>query len=308
MAMAGLSNENALWMGDIEPFMDEQYILNAYKAMGEDAVRVKFVKDKKTGGRAFFCFVIFRDKAQASRVLQVLNGKSLPQNAAKRFKLNFAQYGRDSYASPEFSLYVGELTPDVTDIMLLGFFAKKYQAVKEAKVVTDSHGKSRGYGFVRFHNEHEQSMAQAQMNGAKGLGGKPIRVSKATPKIARQIDRAFQNASNTIAVKTTSNPAFNRPNPPVTYTSDFDYPGFYSHWNRYNHCYYSQTTAPLNGAGDASKLTDDDMLEDPTLTIDVDRMNMEYIDQSEEFYLAVEDSRWFAIDSITTTYDDVCKA
>ena len=29
--------------------MDEQYILNAYKAMGEDAVRVKFVKDKKTG-------------------------------------------------------------------------------------------------------------------------------------------------------------------------------------------------------------------------------------------------------------------
>ena len=46
---------------------------------------------------------------------------------------------------------------------------------------------------------------------------------------------------------------------------------------------------------------------DPTLTVDIDRMNMEFIDKSEEFYLAVEDSRWFAIDNITTTYDDICK-
>ena len=51
-------------------------------------------------------------------------------------------------------------------------------------VVTDSQGKSRGYGFVRFFNEHEQSQAQQQLNGARGLGTKPIRVSKATPKIA----------------------------------------------------------------------------------------------------------------------------
>ncbi len=39
-------------------------------------------------GRAPFCFVIFRDKAQASRVLQVLNGKQLPQNAAVSCRRN----------------------------------------------------------------------------------------------------------------------------------------------------------------------------------------------------------------------------
>ena len=36
-------------------------------------------------------------------------------------------------SSPEFSLYVGELTVEVTDTMLLNFFAIKFPAVKEAK-------------------------------------------------------------------------------------------------------------------------------------------------------------------------------
>ena len=47
---------------------------------------------------------------------------------------------------------------------------------------------------------------------------------------------------------------------------------------------------------------------DPTLTIDTDKVNKEFMDQSEEFYLAVENSRWFGIDSNTSTYDDVCKS
>lgn len=40
----------------------------------------------------------------------------------------------------------------------------------------------RGYGFVRFSNEIEQKKALSEMQGARGLGLKPIRVSVATPK------------------------------------------------------------------------------------------------------------------------------
>lgn len=39
-----------------------------------------------------------------------------------------------------------------------------------------------GYGFVRFGDEHEAEMACMEMTGKIGLGGKPIRVNKATPK------------------------------------------------------------------------------------------------------------------------------
>eukprot|EP00041_Stephanoeca_diplocostata_P016245 m.319293 g.319293 ORF g.319293 m.319293 type:complete len:51 (-) comp20301_c0_seq6:2446-2598(-) len=38
-----------------------------------------------------------------------------------------------------------------------------------------------GYGFVRFGDEHEAEMACMEMTGKIGLGGKPIRVNKATP-------------------------------------------------------------------------------------------------------------------------------
>jgi len=40
----------------------------------------------------------------------------------------------------------------------------------------------RGYGFVRFSDETEQKRALSEMQGARGLGGKAIRVSVATPK------------------------------------------------------------------------------------------------------------------------------
>ena len=40
----------------------------------------------------------------------------------------------------------------------------------------------RGYGFVRFFDETEYSRALFEMQGAVGLGAKPIRVSTATPK------------------------------------------------------------------------------------------------------------------------------
>ena len=39
-----------------------------------------------------------------------------------------------------------------------------------------------GYGFVRFSDENEMKRALVEMQGASGLGSKPIRVSVATPK------------------------------------------------------------------------------------------------------------------------------
>lgn len=44
--------------------------------------------------------------------------------------------------------------------------------MKTAKIVTDNHGESRGYGFVRFYEERDQQDALRIMQGAVGLGGK----------------------------------------------------------------------------------------------------------------------------------------
>ena len=49
------------------------------------------------------------------------------------------------------SLFVGDLAPDVTDIILQEYFRQFYPSVRSAKVITDAAtGRSKGYGFVRF--------------------------------------------------------------------------------------------------------------------------------------------------------------
>lgn len=51
----------------------------------------------------------------------------------------------------EFSIYVGDLDPHVTDQHLFDHFMRKYRSVLNANIITDPQTKrSKRYGFVRF--------------------------------------------------------------------------------------------------------------------------------------------------------------
>ncbi|KNC81829.1 hypothetical protein SARC_05866 [Sphaeroforma arctica JP610] len=86
----------------------------------------------------------------------------------------------------EYSIFVGELTDEVTDGTLLAYFRMSYPNCKTAKVVTGNDGRSKGYGFVRFYDKAEQLDAITRMHGAVGCGGKILRVREATPKNPRR--------------------------------------------------------------------------------------------------------------------------
>ncbi|XP_002734331.1 tRNA selenocysteine 1-associated protein 1-like isoform X2 [Saccoglossus kowalevskii] len=175
-----------LWMGDVEPFWDENFIRGAFSHSGEQPTAVKLMKNKLTGGQARYCFVDFRDSAAAERVMSICNGKPVPNSTPPRmFKLNFAVYGMQAppnFNRKEFSLFVGELSPEVDDYALYNFFSRRYPSIKGAKVIMDNAGMSRGFGFVRFGSEEEQQRALNEMQNASGLGGRSLRVSIATPK------------------------------------------------------------------------------------------------------------------------------
>ncbi|XP_069935071.1 tRNA selenocysteine 1-associated protein 1 isoform X6 [Oryctolagus cuniculus] len=135
---------------------------------------------------AGYCFVEFADLATAEKCLHKINGKPLPgATPAKRFKLNYATYGKQPDNSPEYSLFVGDLTADVDDGMLYEFFVKVYPSCRGGKVVLDQTGVSKGYGFVKFTDELEQKRALTECQGAVGLGSKPVRLSVAIPKASR---------------------------------------------------------------------------------------------------------------------------
>jgi len=138
----------------------------------------------KFSGNAGYCFIDFSSPAAAAKALS-LNGSMIP-NTSRPFKLNWASGGgladRRDERGPEFSIFVGDLGPEVNEYVLVSLFQARFPSCKSAKIMTDPiSGMSRGYGFVRFADEGDQQRALTEMQGVY-CGNRPMRISTATPK------------------------------------------------------------------------------------------------------------------------------
>ncbi|CAG8467653.1 10221_t:CDS:2 [Diversispora eburnea] len=199
-------------MGELEPWMDENYVRQVWYQLGEN-VNVKFIRDKFTGANAGYCFVDFVSNAAAVKALSTVNGSPIP-GINRMFKLNWASGGgltdrnRDD-RGPEFSIFVGDLGPEVTEWMLVSVFQQRYPSCKSAKIMTDPMtGMSRGYGFVRFAEEAEQQRALIEMQGSF-CGNRPMRISTATPKNKAGLQGNFfqpQTQQNTVVLNQYNDP------------------------------------------------------------------------------------------------------
>uniref|UniRef100_UPI00358F7CF6 LOW QUALITY PROTEIN: tRNA selenocysteine 1-associated protein 1-like n=1 Tax=Myxine glutinosa TaxID=7769 RepID=UPI00358F7CF6 len=288
----------SLWMGDLDAYMDETFILNAFSAQGENVASVKIIRNKLTGGPAGYCFVEFADQSCAERCLIRLNGKPLlGANPARRFKLNYATHSRQPDGrivynprpprtqSPEYSIFVGDLTPEVDNNQLYDFFVRKYPSCMSGKVITDPNGVSRGYGFVRFAEENEQKKALGEMQGATGLGSRPVKISLATPKNSRPRPEYSQGQSFSYGQYYPSYPNY------YTQWGHDQYTGSYS----YSMPQYGYTQSLMQSFEDLGE----DALEDPDPKLDVDEANRELMEQGEEMYEALMNCHWQPLDYTT---------
>lgn len=164
--------------------MTENFVISAFHKMGEQPQTVRLMRNKYTGEPAGYCFVNFLSDEQAIDAMHKLNGKPIPgTNPVIRFRLNSASNSNKLLGNErEFSVWVGDLSPEVDDYNLYRVFSNKYASIKTAKVILDSSGFSKGYGFVRFGLEEEQKSALYEMNGYIGLGTKPLKICNAVPK------------------------------------------------------------------------------------------------------------------------------
>jgi RNA recognition motif-containing protein len=82
------------------------------------------------------------------------------------------------------SIYVGNLSYEVTKEDLANVFAE-YGTVKRVYLPTDREsGRVRGFGFVEMDTEAEEDAAIETLDGAKWMG-REMRVNKAKPKEAQ---------------------------------------------------------------------------------------------------------------------------
>lgn len=196
-----------LWMGDLDPWLDQIAIEDLWWKILKKHVSVKLIKPKTARHEADFaplthsgyCFVefdLFEDAQEALAlngqllpdiaIPSQLNGINDPNNQKKYFRLNWASGATLSAPivdSPEYSLFVGDLSALTTEAHLLLFFQKEFpDSVRTVRVMTDPiSGKSRCFGFVRFADEQERQRALVEMNGA-WFGGRPLRVALATSR------------------------------------------------------------------------------------------------------------------------------
>jgi len=164
--------------------MTEAFLRNALSLMGEDESlnKVKLIRNKFTGELATYGFLQFDSDAAALMTMHKLNGKIIPNSQPPiRFQLNHASAKQSGshYSVREYSIWVSDLPGDISEDEFKKTFSTRYDSIKSAKLMKEKGG--RRYGFVRFTDMNDQREALIHMNGFHGLG-QPMKVSMAIPK------------------------------------------------------------------------------------------------------------------------------
>ena len=167
--------ESTLWMGDIEPWMTQEIIMNSFFEYGIKPSSIKMIRDHKLNISKNFCFINFENMVEANNALINLNGKKIPKTEIN-FRLNWA----NKHCERNRNLYVGNLPSDLDDIQLFNIFKEKYPSIHHVSIMTDN-GESKGYGFIQFINKNDYEKCLKEMDGFF-IKGKPIIVKERKKK------------------------------------------------------------------------------------------------------------------------------
>ncbi|CAI4051768.1 hypothetical protein N7582_005282 [Saccharomyces uvarum] len=205
---------NQLYMGDLDPTWDKNTISQIWGSLGEANINVRMMWNNPSNSSSRpsmgpknnqgYCFVDFPSSTHAANAL-LKNGMIIPSFPNKKLKLNWATSsysngnngGNNSISNSKsgnnYSIFVGDLAPNVTESQLFDLFITRYASAFHAKIVHDQvTGMSKGYGFVKFSNADEQQLALSEMQGVF-LNGRAIKVG---PTSGQQQQNVRANGSN----------------------------------------------------------------------------------------------------------------
>lgn len=125
-------------------------------------------------------FVEYHELRSAEVALATLNGRTIFDCEIRCNWANQNQANKEDLTN-HCHLFVGDLSPEVTDDILTKAFAA-FGSLSDARIMWDMNsGKSRGYGFLAFRDKTDAEQAVAAMNG-EWLGSRAIRVNWANQK------------------------------------------------------------------------------------------------------------------------------
>uniref|UniRef100_A0A287BKJ3 Poly(A) binding protein cytoplasmic 4 like n=1 Tax=Sus scrofa TaxID=9823 RepID=A0A287BKJ3_PIG len=140
-------------------------------------------------GSRGYAFVHFQNQIAADRAIEEMNGALLKDCRlfVGRFKNRKDREAELQNKANEFTnVYIKNFGDDMDDERLKEVFSK-YGKTLSVKVMRDSSGKSKGFGFVSFDSHEAAKKAVEEMNG-KDINGQLLFVGRAQKKAERQAE------------------------------------------------------------------------------------------------------------------------
>ncbi|OIW19345.1 hypothetical protein TanjilG_03479 [Lupinus angustifolius] len=162
----------SVYVGNIHPQVTETLLQELFSSAGA-LEGCKLIRKEKSS----YGFVDYFDRRSAAFAIVTLNGRQI---FGLPIKVNWAYASSQREdTSGHFNIFVGDLSPEVTDATLFAFFSV-YPSCSDARVMWDQKtSRSRGFGFVSFRNQQEAQSAINNLTG-KWLGSRQIRCNWAT--------------------------------------------------------------------------------------------------------------------------------
>lgn len=148
---------------------------------------VRLIQDNKTRRSKGIAYIEFRD-VESSTLALGLNGQKLlgvpvivQQTQAEKNRAAAASATIQKGSSGPMRLYVGSLHFNITEEMMRGIF-EPFGRIDHIQLIMDPEtGRSRGYGFITFHDSEDAKKALEQLNGFE-LAGRPMKVGHVTER------------------------------------------------------------------------------------------------------------------------------
>ncbi|CAK9297547.1 unnamed protein product [Gordionus sp. m RMFG-2023] len=172
------------------PYVNERDIMDFLKSVGKktkDVRDIRLIVDSRTRKSKGLAYVEFKEPESVQFALG-LNGKKIrsrpivvQHSQAEKNRLAILANGgiglqRGGQPGP-MKLYVGSLHPNISEEMLRGIF-EPFGKIDFINLIMDlESNKSRGYGFIQFHDCEDAKRALESLNGFE-LAGKGMKVSK----------------------------------------------------------------------------------------------------------------------------------
>ncbi|XVF74280.1 hypothetical protein PTKIN_Ptkin13bG0097600 [Pterospermum kingtungense] len=180
----------SVYVGNIHTQVTEPLLQEVFASTGP-VEGCKLIRKEKSS----YGFVHYFDRRSAALAILSLNGRHL---FGQPIKVNWAYAsGQREDTSGHFNIFVGDLSPEVTDAMLFACFSV-YPSCSDARVMWDQKtGRSRGFGFVSFRNQQDAQSAINDLSG-KWLGSRQIRCNWATKGAGSNDDKQSSDAKSVV--------------------------------------------------------------------------------------------------------------